>query len=98
MGTRARDTGKNELDDVGLFLQNLSTLNAAERKVSLQLLAVACVVDGKLTTREKQLWREVMTTVGRKVEFKGLKRLLAAFIRGDGFVDAELRSMDPGPG
>lgn len=90
---RAGDTGKNELDDVGLFLSNLKTLEAAELKVTVQILAVAFVVDGRLTPREKKLWTDVMAATGRSVEFSGLQRLLTAFLRGDELPDDELRAL-----
>lgn len=90
---RAGDTGKNELDDVGLFLSNLKTLEVAELKVTVQILAVAFVVDGRLTPREKKLWTDVMAATGRSVEFSGLQRLLTAFLRGDELPDDELRAL-----
>lgn len=93
VGRRAGDTGKNELDDVGLFLSNLKALEAAELKVSLQLLAIACVVDGKLSPREKRLWTDAMASVGRDVSFAGLQKLLTAFVRGDEIADDVLRAM-----
>ncbi|MDP2275838.1 MAG: hypothetical protein Q8K32_34130 [Archangium sp.] len=89
----AGDTGKNELDDVGLFLSNLKHLEAAELKVSLQVLAVACVVDGKLSSREKKLWGDALVAVGRSVDFMNVERLLKAFVRGEGFADDVLRDL-----
>ncbi|PZR12782.1 MAG: hypothetical protein DI536_14535 [Archangium gephyra] len=89
---RAGDTGKNELDDVGLFLSNLKRLDPHELRVSLQVLAVACVVDGKLTGRERALWTDAMAAAGRSVEFSRLEKLRAAFVRGDGIADDVLRS------
>lgn len=89
----AGDTGKNELDDVGLFLSSLRSLEPAELKVSVQILAVACVVDGKLTGPEKKLWTDVMAATGRSVEFSGLQKLLTAFIRGDEIADDEVRAL-----
>lgn len=89
----AGDTGKNELDDVGLFLENLKKLEGVELKVSLQLLAVACVVDGKLSTREKKLWSEALVAVARPVDFKSVERLLTAFVRGDEIADGALRAI-----
>jgi hypothetical protein len=90
---RSGDTGKNELDDVGLFLSNLKTLESAERKLSLQLLAVACIIDGKLTPREKTLWRDAMAASGQDIAFEGLEQLRVAFVRGDGFADDVLRTI-----
>ena len=93
VSARAGDTGKNELDDVGLFLSNLKTLEPAERKLSLQLLAVACVVDGKLSPREKTLWTDALAASGRALGFEGLQRFRRAFVRGDGFADDVLRTI-----
>lgn len=89
----AGDPGKNELDDVGLFLENLKKLTPAELKVSLQVLAVACVVDGRLTAREKKLWSEALISAGRPVEHLGVARLMTAFVRGDQIADGALRAI-----
>ncbi len=89
----AGDTGKNELDDVGLFLEHLEKLDETERKVSLQVLAVACVVDGRLSPREKKLWSDALVAVGRPTEFKTVERLLAGFVRGDEIADGALRAI-----
>jgi hypothetical protein len=88
---RAGDTGKNELDDVGLFLSNLKTLTAEELKVSLQVLSVACVVDGRLSSREKKLWSDALEAAGRSVDYKYVESLLRAFVRGEGFAAELLR-------
>lgn len=90
---RAGDTGQNELDDVGLFLSNLKTLDGAERHVSLQVLAVACVVDGRLSAREKELWRDALTASDRPVEFSRLEKVRVAFVRGDGNAAELLRAL-----
>lgn len=90
---RAGDTGKNELDDVGLFLSNLKTLEAAELKVSLQILAIACIVDGRVSARERGLWRDAMAATGRSTELALLEKFRVAFVRGDGFADDVLRTV-----
>ncbi|MGV3621746.1 MAG: LBF_2804 family protein [Archangium sp.] len=92
VSSRAGDTGKNELDDVGLFLANLKLLDPNELRVSLQILAVACIVDGKLTAREKTLWTDAMAAAGKSVEFSRLEKLRAAFVRGDGIADDVIRT------
>jgi len=93
VASHAGDTGKNELDDVGLFLENLKKLDAPELKVSLQVLAVACVVDGRLSAREKKLWSDALVAVARPVEFKTVEHLLTAFVRGDEIADGALRAI-----
>ena len=93
VGERAGQAiGGAELDDVGQFLSKLKTLQPAEQQLSLRILAVACVLDGRLSAREKQLWAESMTTAGKPVELGNLEKLRAAFVRGDGVSDSLLRA------
>jgi hypothetical protein len=82
---RAGDTGKNELDDVGLFLSNLKTLEPSDLRVSLQVLSVACVVDGRLSKRERKLWSDALQAAGRPVDYALVEKLLKAFVFGEGF-------------
>jgi hypothetical protein len=80
---RAGDTGNNELDDVGLFLSTLKTLAPEECRLSLQLLALAAAVDGKLTGREVKLWKDAQAAAGRPVDLQSVEALRHAFARGD---------------
>ena len=90
---RAGDVGKEELDDVGLFLSGLRALEPSERKLSLQLVAVACIIDGKLSRRERTLWADAMASSGQEIAFQKLEGLRVAFVRGDGFADDVLRTI-----
>lgn len=90
---RVGDTGNAELDDVGAFLTGLRALSPEELKVSLQLLAVACVVDGRFSARERRLWSDAVTAAGRPVDFALVERLRRAFVRGDGVADDVLRAV-----
>ncbi len=90
---RAGDPGQAELDDVGLFLEQLVALEAGERTLALQVLAVACVVDGRLSKREKALWADALAAAGRAVDFTNLERLRLHFVRGDGIADDVLRAL-----
>ncbi len=92
VSTRVEDTGNAELDDVGQFLSGLKNLPEPELRVTLRVLAIACIVDGKLTGREKQLWADAMTAASRPVDFKGLEKLRRSFVRGDGLADDVLRA------
>lgn len=88
-----KDTGKAELDDVGAFLSGLKALPPAELRLSLQVLAIACIVDGRFTEKEKRLWSDALAAAGRPVEWQSIERLRAAFVRGDGVADDVLRAM-----
>ncbi|MFO0594386.1 MAG: hypothetical protein U0228_03760 [Myxococcaceae bacterium] len=89
----AGDVGKAELDDVGLFLSDLKSLDPAERKVSLQLLATACIVDGRLTKREKVLFRDALAAAGQSLDLGTLEALRLCFIRGDEGVEKVLAAI-----
>lgn len=90
---RAGDTGKAELDDVGLFLNDLPKLDPRERKVSLQLVAVACVVDGRVSSRERKLWSDALAASGKSMEPQLLDKLRLGFVRGDEGTAATLRDV-----
>ena len=89
----AGELGSHELDDVGLFLSNLKTLSPSELKLSLQVLAVACVVDGRLSPRERKLWSDALETAGRPPGQRELSQLLRAFVSGDRNAEELLRAM-----
>lgn len=91
--TRAGDVGSAELDDVGEFLRSLTTLAAPERQLALQVLAIACVVDGRLTRREQQLWADATGSV-QAGAFAGLERLRRTFINGEVLTPDVLHGLD----
>jgi hypothetical protein len=90
---QARRLEPVELDDVGGFLGTLPQLSAYEQRLSLQVLAIACIVDGRFSQRERQLWLEALRAVGRPVEWASVEALRAAFVRGDGVADDVIRAM-----
>jgi hypothetical protein len=87
---RAPDLGPVELDDVGAFLSSLPRLPRGELELALELLALAVIVDGRVTAREAALWRQALTRAGRPVDFSGLERMRVAFVRGDGVLHGAL--------
>jgi hypothetical protein len=82
-----------ELDDVGEFLRSLAKLSHPEQRLCLQVLATACIVDGRLTRRERQLYQDALSAAGRDQSLTGLEQLCAALVSGDGFADDVLRAM-----
>jgi hypothetical protein len=86
-------TGNAELDDVGEFLAGLKRLPAAEARVSIQVLAVACIVDGRFSPREQQLWRDALAAAGKPIELTTVEQLRVAFVRGDGVADDVIRAL-----
>ncbi len=90
---RAGDTGHSELDDVGAFLHSLPGLEASERRLALQVLAIALIVDGKVSPRERTLWTEALTHAGKELDFAPLDQLRTAFVRGDGVAHEAVRAL-----
>ena len=90
---RVGDTGNAELDDVGLFLEDLRSLEASERKVCLQVLALACIIDGRLSSRERKLWSDAVAAAGQAVNFEAIERLRRGFVNGVADADAALRAL-----
>lgn len=90
---RAGDTGNNELDDVGQFLVTLKALAPEELRLSLQLLALALAVDGKVTAREAKLWKDAQAAAGKPLDLKPVELLRRAFARGDTDTAERLRAV-----
>lgn len=88
-----KHTGNAELDDVGEFLAGLKKLPPAEVRVSLQVLAIACIVDGRFTPREQRLWSDALAAAGRPIELETIERLRVEFVRGQGVADDVIRAM-----
>ena len=61
--------------------------------MSLQLLATACIVDGRLTKREKVLFRDALAAAGQSLDLGTLEALRLCFIRGDEGVEKVLAAI-----
>ena len=90
---KAGDTGSAELDDPGEFLRSLKTLAPGEQRLALQTLVVACVVDGRVSSREKRLLTEAFAALGRPVDFAPVHRLRREFVAGNGVADDAVRAI-----
>ncbi len=90
---KAGDTGTAELDDPDEFLRSLKSLAAGEQRLALQLVAVACVMDGRVTRREKKLITEAFTALGRPVMMDAVEKLRREFVAGNGVADDAVRAI-----
>lgn len=77
------------LDDRSRFLEGLGALPLEERKQVLQVFQVATVLDGKLSSRERELVGQAREICGLSASSPALDRLLHRFCRGDG-IDRDL--------
>lgn len=72
-----------DLDAPRLFLARLDKLGATQQRFVLRVLAIASVIDGRLTRAEKNLLVEAHRTCGLPADLDAVDRLRAAFLRGD---------------
>ena len=82
-----------DLDDAPAFLASLTALTDAERRVSLQLLALAAVVDGRLRGDERRLVGEAQAAAGLPVDLAVVERLRRVFMRGEAIPVAQVRAI-----
>jgi hypothetical protein len=87
------DTGTAELDDPGELLRSLQALSPGEQRLALQTLVVGCVVDGRLTRREKALLAQAFAELGRPVDFGPVHRLRRELVAGNGVPDDAVRAL-----
>ncbi|MBX7100664.1 MAG: hypothetical protein K1X89_23325 [Myxococcaceae bacterium] len=82
-----------ELDDPGEFLRALPSLDEKERRLAVRVLAVACVVDGRLARRERSFLQETFRAAGRSDDLGPVEHLCRAFVQGDGVADDAVRAL-----
>ena len=82
-----------DVDDTRVFLTFLAELDAAEQTCILRVLAVASIIDGRLTRNEKRLLEEALTTCGRAPALDAVTDLRHAFVAGDPLTREQLLSL-----
>jgi hypothetical protein len=81
-----------ELDDTEQFLKTLPTLEVAERRVVLRVLALAAILDGRLVRAEKRLLSEAYRVAELPDGLAHVETLRRAFVAGDIISRADLRA------
>jgi hypothetical protein len=79
---RAEDDA-GDLDDSRAFLACLARLDRPEQTIALRVLAIASIIDGRLTRAEKRLLVEARTACSLPHDLASVERLRRAFIDGD---------------
>lgn len=75
--------GGDGIDDSYGFLARLPSLAPAERRAAVQVLTVAAIVDGRLTSAERRLVAQARRAAGLPDELATTKALRRAFVSGD---------------
>ena len=81
------------LDDTASFLRALAALPPGERPLVMRVLAVAAIVDGRMTGAEQRLWQQAQTAAGIVPDLVPLRALMKAFVHGDRVPEAVLRNL-----
>ncbi len=81
------------LDDTAGFLARLRALPAGEQALVLRILGVAAIIDGRMTSAERRLWREAREAAGLPPDERPLEDLLRAFVQGDRVPEALLHAL-----
>jgi hypothetical protein len=74
---------RGDLDDTRAFLERLRGLGAKEQTDVLRILAIASIIDGRLTRAERRLLTEARAACGREPDLASIERLRRAFVDGD---------------
>jgi hypothetical protein len=82
----------SSLDDSKEFLRELPSLDAAEKRAAIRLLAVAAILDGRLVRAERRLLTEAYEATGIPSGVDHVERLRRAFVAGDIIPRDELRA------
>jgi hypothetical protein len=69
-------------DDRAALLTGLASLPAAERDLVRAVLALAIIISGQITRRERQLWTAAATAVGKTADLGALETLRGSFVAG----------------
>ena len=85
--------GAGDVDDSKAFLAQLPLLDMAERRLSLRVLAIASIIDGRLTRAEKRLLVEAHAISGVPLDLARVHSLRRAFLTGDPIDPARIEAL-----
>ncbi len=80
--SRLGQAAVDELDDSALFLRRLGEAETTHKILALRLLAVAAILDGRMTRDERRLVREAGECAGLPIDAGALAQLRRQFAQG----------------
>lgn len=89
----ASTDGAGALDDSKAFLVQLAALDEAEQRTTLRVLAIASIIDGRLTRAERRLLVEAHAACGVPLELDKVHALRHAFLGGDAIDRARIEAL-----
>lgn len=94
---RVGDSQADELDNTGRFIESLRALTPAEQRSALQMLCVACVLDGRVRAAERAIMTRAYAVCGRPPPRLQVLVLRRALLSGDALGPAMLAALTPDP-
>ena len=70
------------LDDTALFVDRLAALAPREQQIVLEVLAIAVILDGRVSRAERRLVQAAKRACNRTDDLDALRRLRQTFVRG----------------
>jgi len=90
---RVGDARIDAIDDARLFLLRLGSLSSGEQALVLRVLAIATIIDGRVTSAESRLLADAQRACGRAPDLGPARRLRRAFLSGTAISPASLREI-----
>ncbi len=84
---------ETDLDVTSVFLARLRDLGADEQRFVLRVLAIASIIDGRLTRAERALLVEARALCGLGPDLSAVEGLRAAFLAGDPIDPARIETL-----
>jgi len=92
---RVGDCEAQQLDDSRVALAKMRELAPAERRVAVQMLAIACVFDGRIGRKEWALLERGYAVLERATPRAAVLAFKRSLLNGDGFGAAQLDALVP---
>lgn len=80
---RRANVRDDKIDDTKAFLARLAALRSDDQTCILRVLAIASIIDGRLTRNERRLLVEAKVACGRDASIGAVEHLRRAFVAGD---------------
>ncbi len=94
---RVGDSQAAELDNTARFVESLRALTPAEQRSALQMLCVACVLDGRVRAGEHKIIARAYEVCGRPSPRGQVLALQRSLLSGDALGPATLAALTPDP-
>ena len=83
---RTGDPGETIVDDPDLFLESLADLDEGAQNLTLRVLTLCIIIDGRMSRPERRLLAEAQEAAGRPADLAPARRSRRLFVTGQDFV------------